>query len=81
MLVVGTVVVLLVGIHVDDLVLVGVDSRLRIQWLRSALLCEFKMEDIGVPPAFWVWIMIFALMALSTFSRVPTSPSFSTSLR
>ena len=47
MLVVGEVVVLLVGIHVDDLVLVGVDSHL--QWLRSALLREFKMEDIGRP--------------------------------
>ena len=47
MLVVGEVVVLLVGIHVDDLVLVGVDSHL--QWLCSALLCEFKMEDIGCP--------------------------------
>ena len=42
---VGEVVVLLVGIHFDDLVLVGIDSHL--QWLCSALLCEFKMEDIG----------------------------------
>ena len=41
------VVVLLVGIHVDDLVLVGIDSHL--QWIRSALLQEFKMEDIGRP--------------------------------
>ena len=47
LLVVKEVVVLLVGIHVDDLVLVGIDSHL--QWLRSALLQEFKMEDIGRP--------------------------------
>ena len=47
MLVVGDVVVLLVGIHVDDLVIVGVDSHL--QWLRTALLREFTMEDIGRP--------------------------------
>ena len=47
MRVVGIVVVLLVGIHVDDLVLVGVDSHL--QWLRNTLLREFKMEDIGRP--------------------------------
>ena len=47
MLMVGGVVVLLVGIHVDDLVMVGIDSHL--QWLRAALLCEFKMEYIGRP--------------------------------
>ena len=47
MLMVGGVVVLLVGIHVDDLVLVGIDSHL--QWLRTALVREFKMEDIGRP--------------------------------
>ena len=47
LLVVDDIIVLLVGIHVDDLVLMGVDSYL--QWLRSALLCEFKMEDIGRP--------------------------------
>ena len=43
----GGGVVLLVGIHVDDLVLVGINSHL--QWLRAALLHEFKMEDIGRP--------------------------------
>ena len=33
--------------HVDDLVIEGVDSHL--QWLRSAILREFKMEGIGRP--------------------------------
>ena len=47
MLVVRDDVVLLVGIHVDDLVIVCVDSHL--QWLRAALLSEFGMEDIGRP--------------------------------
>ena len=49
MLVVDAVVhvVLFVGIHVDDLVIVCADSHL--QWLRTSLLCEFKMEDIGRP--------------------------------
>ena len=37
-------VVLLVGIHGNDLVLVGVDSHL--QWRCTALLCGFKMEDV-----------------------------------
>ena len=41
------VVVLLVSIHINDLVLVGVDVHL--QWFCTALLCEFKMEDIGCP--------------------------------
>ena len=44
---VHNIIVLLVGIHADDLVLVGIDSHL--QWLHTALLCEFKMEDIGCP--------------------------------
>ena len=47
MLVVGEVAVLLVGIHVDDLVLVGIDSHL--QWLCFALLCELNMEDLWCP--------------------------------
>ena len=79
MLVVGGVVhvVLLVGIHVDDLVLVGVDSHL--QWLRTALLREFKMVDIGRPTCVLGMDIEFALiMALFTCSSVPTSPSFST---
>ena len=56
MLVGGGVVVLLVGIHVDDLVLVGVDSHL--QWLRTALLREFTMEDIGHPTCVLGWMDI-----------------------
>ena len=47
MLMVGGVVALLVGIRVDDLVLVDVDSHLR--WCCTALLHEFKMDDIGCP--------------------------------
>ena len=38
---------LLVGIHVDDLLIVGVTEH--VQWLKSKLTEEYKMEDLGQP--------------------------------
>ena len=47
MLIAADIVVLLLGIHVDDLARVSVESHL--EWLCAALLCEFEMEGIGCP--------------------------------
>ena len=40
-------VVLLVGCHVDDIIIVGVDDQ--VQWMRKQMNKQFKMEDLGQP--------------------------------
>ena len=40
-------VIMLVGVHVDDLIIVGVTSA--VLWFKQAMIRNFKMEDLGWP--------------------------------
>ena len=40
-------VVLIVGLHVDDLIIVGVQDQ--VDWIRAKMKKEFKMDDLGKP--------------------------------